>query len=193
MLRRQRTSHYCSRRHLSSPTYVVITDMCCSTGQPFLDLHKPHPYPLSNRRQMRKGVAMLSALPSIYIGPSHGIVNIQHPPLLQGHAPFVIRQCRCVRGSKPPNPSLTMSHPSPTTATLLIVLQFTARTPCADAVHDLTACGARVREQQNVARNTTYTTEPSPVLRISYEECLVDRGAGMKNVSWQGFLRNFGM
>ena len=89
------------------------------------------------------------------------------------------------------NPSLKFYHSSPTTVALLMILQFTAQIPCADAV-DLTACGARMQEQQNAARNTTNTTELPLELRISYEECLVECGTGMGNVNWQGFSQNFG-
>ena len=108
-------------------------------------------------------------------------LSIPNTPLLllQGHASSAIGRYRCAKGSKLLDPLLKTSHSSPTTMTLLTVLQFTAQTPCADAVHDLTACGARVREQQNAVRNTTYPPGPPPVLRISYEECLVDCGAGM--------------
>ena len=74
---------------------------------------------------------------------------------------------------------------------LLVILQLAAQIPCADAV-DLKACGARLQEQQNAAQNTTYTTESPLVLRISYEQCLVECGAGMGNVNWQGFSQNFG-
>jgi len=132
-------------------------------------------------------------LSPVFISDQSMEPSMPNSPLLlfQGHAPFASRQYRCVRGNKLLNPWLKFSHSSPTTVTFLIVLQLTAQIPGADTV-DLTACGARVQEQQNAARTTTNITELPLELRISYEECLVECGAGMGNVNWQGFSQNFG-
>ena len=132
------------------------------------------------------------ALPGIYIGPIHGTVNAQLPPLTSPSSCVLRHQAAQVcQGEQAVEPIAKGVSFFPMTVTLLIVLQFAAQIPRADAA-DLTACGARMQEQQNAARNTTNTTELPPELRISYEECLVECGAGMGDVNWQGFSQNFG-
>lgn len=75
--------------------------------------------------------------------------------------------------------------------TLLITSHFVVHFPSVDAV-DLRACGARLQEQQNTTWNATYHTESPPILRLSYDNCLVECGTGMGDVNWRGFSQNFG-
>lgn len=63
--------------------------------------------------------------------------------------------------------------------------------PCVDAIN-LVACGSKLQEQQNIAQNTTYTTDPPPQLRVSREQCLAVCGTGMGDINWPGFAQNFG-
>lgn len=89
------------------------------------------------------------------------------------------------------NSMLTTSHCSPTIAAFLIIFQFVIHLPCVDAV-DLDTCGTRLLRQQNTTHNTTNALGSPSVLRISYEQCLVECGTGLGDVNWQGFSQNFG-
>jgi hypothetical protein len=65
---------------------------------------------------------------------------------------------------------------------------------CFDGVNavNLQKCGARLQAAQGGALNTTSNTSPAPVLRLSYEECIVECGGGVGDVSWQAFSQSFG-
>ncbi|KAF9790972.1 hypothetical protein BJ322DRAFT_419122 [Thelephora terrestris] len=65
---------------------------------------------------------------------------------------------------------------------------------CFDGVNavNLQKCGARLQAAQGGALNTTSNTSPAPVLRLSYEECIVKCGGGVGDVSWQAFSQSFG-
>jgi len=196
MSRHQRTYH-CSQRYLSTFSMYVAILACVPARASLFSTRKNHIRgalpPLKPQTGTYRCCYPIYWLSPVFISERSMEPSMPNsPPLLfQGHASFASRQYRCVRGNKLSNPLLKVSHSSPTAVTLLIVLQFMAQIPYADAV-DLKACGARVQEQQNAARNTTNTTELPLELRISYEECLVECGAGMGSVNWQGFSQNFG-
>ena len=76
----------------------------------------------------------------------------------------------------------------PTATSLLIVFRLVT---FVDAVN-LKECGARLQRQQNATWNTVYEPEYPPPLRLSYEQCLVECGAGIGDVNWQGLSPNFG-
>ena len=114
-------------------------------------------------------------------------VDDQYP---QKHVFFVINPHRCVRGSDLWNLWLTVSRfLSP--VTLLLALKFATHFPCVGAV-DLKACGDRLQEQQGATWNATHPTEPPPPFSLTYEQCLVECGAGVGGVNWQGLSQNFG-
>ena len=74
---------------------------------------------------------------------------------------------------------------------VIIILHLTAHFPSVQAVN-LKECGARLRGQQDVARNTTNTTGLPSALVISYQQCLIECGTGMGDIDWQAFSQNFG-
>jgi hypothetical protein len=78
-----------------------------------------------------------------------------------------------------------------TTVTLLLALKFATHFPCVDAI-DLKACGDRLQEQQGATWNATHPTEPPPPFSLTYEQCLMECGAGVGGVNWQGLSQNFG-
>jgi len=87
------------------------------------------------------------------------------------------------------NQRLTETLPFSTTVTLLIIFQFLAQFPCVDAVN-LQACGTMLQDQLESQMGNTSAIPPT--LRISYEECLVECGAGLGDINWQGFSQDFG-
>ena len=88
-------------------------------------------------------------------------------------------------------PCLLMTNYAFLPAVVPLVILLVAFTSRVDAVR-LTACGARLREQQAKEWNATHDpTEPPPPLSLSYEQCLVECGAGLGDVNWRAFSQSF--
>ncbi|KAF9649011.1 hypothetical protein BDM02DRAFT_3114536 [Thelephora ganbajun] len=69
--------------------------------------------------------------------------------------------------------------------TLLLLLA------CPMVVHavKMDECGARLKEAQAVAWNATHSSVPPP-LQITYEQCLVECGGGLGDISWSAFSQS---
>ena len=79
----------------------------------------------------------------------------------------------------------------PLTVALLVIL-LVVSTSRVDAVR-LAQCGARLAEQQAAEWNATHgPTEPPPPFSLSYDQCLVECGAGLGDVNWGYFSQTFG-
>ena len=76
-------------------------------------------------------------------------------------------------------------------ATLLIVLKLVTYFPSVYAV-DLEGCGFRLQQQQDAVWNATNQTEPPPQLRLTYEQCSAECGAGLGDVNWRALSGTFG-
>ena len=81
-----------------------------------------------------------------------------------------------------------MSRYFSTATALLIASRFVT---LVDAVN-LGACGARLQGEYNATWNAAHPTESPPLLLISYEQCLVECGAGMGSIDWEDFSGHFG-
>ena len=51
-------------------------------------------------------------------------------------------------------------------------------------------CGERLREAQDAVWNATHPSVPPPPFQLSYEQCLVECGEGLGDISWSVFTQS---
>ena len=63
---------------------------------------------------------------------------------------------------------------------------------CTLVVHavKINECGTRLKEAQDTAWNATHSSIPPPPLQLSYEQCLVECGEGLGDISWSVFAQS---
>ena len=57
---------------------------------------------------------------------------------------------------------------------------------------NLARCGAKIKAAQEGAWNATNGTSPAPAFPLSYEQCLIECGGGVGDISWNEASQNFG-
>ena len=55
---------------------------------------------------------------------------------------------------------------------------------------DMSVCGDRLREAHAAAWNASHPSIPPPPLEVTYQQCLVECGGGLGNVSWSVFSQS---
>ena len=115
------------------------------------------------------------------------------PVTSRTHATMAIRPWTCSGSSQSilePRASIltedTIAH-----ILLIFFLVFLGCLTGVDAVN-LIQCGARLRDAQAAAGNTTNSTSSVPTLHLTYEQCINECGGGTGDVNWDAFSQSFG-